>query len=445
MGLGEKIRDGLKSETFRQVAVTYSGQIVGSGIGFLIQIFLRRQLDPADYGVYAMASQIGGMAIVLTDVGLSHAMIRFGSKWLADEPDSPKGMARCTVALIARLILAVIVSIVGVLTAKWFVTTFYTETPRLLETLRWAYVGLIGHTLFSFWMFFSQTFQKFGLRSIVTVATSFVRAVAFAVLYGLALLTPTTMIILEAATPLAAALVAFLLPPRGLLKVPRRMMREAMDEILPYLRFTGPLIVADTIFAQLDVVMLGAIAGDRPTGLYQTAWTYAMVLGFLNMSVANVLFPKITSFSDIAALSSFIKKALKLTGLLAVATLPSIPFLAWWIPFFETQYVGAETIFYIMYVGLVFDLIVGPLSYALYSLDRPDVLVKVAMIKVALNITGNYLLIPEFGAEGAAWATILTRVLGGIIAVVIIVRTIKENLPPGGPGSDDPGKSAEPV
>lgn len=419
------VRSAIESRLAREVLMTYSGQILGSGIGFVIQLLLQKELGPADYGILSIAVSVGTFAGVLTDVGLSHAMIRFGSKWLADAPGTPKGMARCAAALRVRLALAAAVSVAGYLAAGWILRTFYAGTPGLEGPLRWIFVTLFAHTLFGYWMFFIQTFQRFGLRSLVTVGTSVVRLGAYLALAAAGMVTPSAMVLLDAGVNFASFLVAMRFSPRGILRPPPEELRAAYREILPYLRFTGVLIVADTVFNELDVLMLGMLADEATTGLYRAAWTYAMVLNFLSMSVSNVLFPKITSFSDVGELKIFIRKALKLTAALAAATLPALPAVSWWIPWYEPRYADAVGIFWIMYVGVAFDLVIGPLGYTLYSLNRPDVLVKLAILKVALNAGGNLLLIPAYGAQGAAWATIITRVFGGLIAVAVMVHIIR--------------------
>jgi O-antigen/teichoic acid export membrane protein len=301
--------------------------------------------------------------------------------------------------------------------------------------LRWVFITLFAHTLFGYWMFFIQTFQKFGLRSIVTVCTAVLRLGAYLVLAAAGLVTPVAMIVLDASVNFASFLVAMRFSPRGLLRSRPDELKAAYREILPYLRFTGVLIIADTVYNELDVLMLGMLSDEASTGLYRAAWTYAMVLGFLNMSVSNVLFPRITSFTDTGEMKIFIRKTLRMTVALTVATLPALPIVSWWIPWYSPRYAAAVDVFWIMYAGLAFDLALGPLAYALYSLNRPDVLVKLAILKVVLNVVANLALIPEYGAHGAAWSTLICRVLGGLIAVAVMVRVIRSTQNTAGSGS----------
>ena len=115
----KRLRPGL----IRDIAVTYCGTIIGSGIGFIIQLYLQKALGPGDYGILGLATSIGSLAGVLTDIGLSDAMIRFAGKYRSDDPD--KAMARCTAALLGRLGLVVIVTGVGYAAARWIAVTVY--------------------------------------------------------------------------------------------------------------------------------------------------------------------------------------------------------------------------------------------------------------------------------------------------------------------------------
>jgi O-antigen/teichoic acid export membrane protein len=336
-------------------------------------------------------------------------------------------MAFCSAALRLRLGLALIVSGVGYLTSGWILSTFYSHAPNLGGPLKLVFLTLTAQTLFSYWMFFAQALQWFGLRAAVTVGAALLRISAYLALAALKLVTVTSMIVLDASVNLVAFLTAMQFSPRGIFRPAGAELKAAYGDLLPYLRFTGVLIVADTIFNELDVLMLGMLADEETTGLYRTAWTYAMVLGFLGMSVSNVLFPKIASLSTIEAAEPVVKKALTLTSLLAVATLPALPIVGFWIPWYEPEYASAVSIFYIMYLGAAFDLVIGPLTFMLFSLNRPDVLAKIAIGKVTLHAAANWILIPMYGAHGAAWASVVTRVLGGLLATAVMWHTIRRS------------------
>jgi O-antigen/teichoic acid export membrane protein len=381
-------------------------------------------MGPADYGLLGLAASAGTLAGVLTDLGLSHAMVRFGSKYLVE--DEPRAMSRFSAALAIRLILTLIVTTVGFLSARYMALELFSK-PELLRPLRFMFLTSLGPVLFSFWMFFIQTFQRFFTRSAVTIATALVRVGLITSLFFLFDLTPTSVIVADSLASLLGFAIGMAFSPRGLLSTSRTDLKEASLELIPYCRFTGILIVGDILFNELDTFMLGVMSEAEVVGIYRAAWTYAAVVGFLNQSVANVLFPKVTAINDVSQLRAYIRRMVSLTGGLTLAMLPLLPLVAWWIPFYEAQYQAAVPVFYIMFVGLVVDLLVGPISYVLYSLDRPGILSSIGIFKIVLNFTANLTLIPIYGAHGAALATVLTRVIGGIVTVVIVARGVRES------------------
>ncbi len=412
----ERAREGLarlpELRLVGEVAVTYGGQAVGSGIGFAIQLFLQRTLGPADYGILALATSIGTLSALFTDAGISHAMVRFGSRYLAEDPD--RAMPRFLAALLLRLGLTLFVTAVGLVGSSWLAVSVF-EKPDLIEPIVWVYLGLTSSTLYSFWMYYAQSRQRFALRSGVAVFSAVLRMSAVAALWGAALLAPTTMIMVDAAVCFTGFLVGSVLSARQLFRWDGPEIRESLGQIVPYCRFTGLLLLAEGIASELDTFMLGMFSTEDTVGMYRAAWNYGMILLFLNVSVSSVLFPKASVLSQPDEVRAFLRRVFRVTTALAICTLPLLPLVSWWIPWYESRYADAAPIFYVMYIGIVFELVIGPFGYAFFSLDRPSLLVMVAVIRMVLNGVGNFLLIPAFGAEGAAWSTVATRIVGGCI------------------------------
>jgi O-antigen/teichoic acid export membrane protein len=190
-----RVRAALSSPVFREVAVTYSGQLVGSGIGFLIQILLQRKLGSADYGLLSLAGSVGMLTAVVTDMGLSHAMVRFASRDLAEgRPD--RAMAAFAAAFWLRMALAAVVALVGFASAD-LVAQFVFDKPDLAEPLAWQFLGVFAGTAYGYWVFFIQSWQRFGLRSLVQVGLAGVKLAAFGTLWLFNVLTPSTAIMLD--------------------------------------------------------------------------------------------------------------------------------------------------------------------------------------------------------------------------------------------------------
>lgn len=421
----DRLRRALSTPLFREVAVTYSGQLFGSGIGFLIQILLQRKLGAGDYGLLGLAGSVGMLTAVATDLGISHAMVRFASRYLAEQR-ADLAMARFAAGFWMRMALAAVVSVVGFASAR-LVAVHVFDKPDLQWPLACQFLGVFTGTAYGFWVFFIQSWQRFKLRSLVQAVVALAKLGAFGFMWMFNVITPSTAVVLDLSVNAVGFAVGMAVSPRGLFRVPRvEWVAAARSDILPWCKYTGVMILGDVLFNELDTFMLGVYSSEEVVGMYRCAWTYAMVLGFLNSSVSSVLFPKVSAITGDHELRQFMKSIVKMTTLLAIATLPVLPFISWWIPYYDVKYADAVPVFYLMYIGIVFELIVGPLHYALYALDRPQVLVLNAFAKIAMNAAGNVFLIPLYGALGAAAATIVTRIFGGLFTLWFIRRILQE-------------------
>jgi len=414
------LKPGIRLGLLKDIAVTYSGTVIGSGIGFLIQIYLQKSLGPADYGILALATSAGSLATVLTDAGLSDAMIRFAGKYRRADPE--RAMTHCTAALLARLVLVALVTTVGYLAARWIAVDLY-EEPDLAAPLAWVFLGMAGGALYGYWTYFIQAYERFMVRSTVNVTLALIRLAAVAGVSAAALLTPTSMVVLDAAVNFTGFLIGLAFSPRGVLRpsgigldaASRDALLESWRELIPYCRFTGILIIGDTVFNETDTLMLGHFVNADEVGIYRVAWTYATLVTFLNIAAGSVIFPKVSQLSDRGDIGRFLREAAPILLTLAALTVPYAVAVHFWLPWYDSRYALAVPLFYLLYLGLVADLFAGSLSLALFSLDRPGVLTWVSLLKIALNIGGNVALIPVYGVFGAALATLMTRILGGIV------------------------------
>ncbi len=416
----------------RDITVTYAGTVLGSGIGFVIQLYLQKNLGPEDYGILGLATAVGSLAGVFTDIGLSDAMIRFAGKHRDHEPD--KAMARCAAALLARLVLVVLVGAVGFFCADYVAVTLY-EKPDLRTPLVFVFLGMAGGSLYGYWTYFIQAYERFFTRSAVNVALSAVRLVAVITLGASALLSPTSMIILDAAVNLSGFLLGLAFSPRGLLRAlhpkQRAVIRASLRELVPYCKYTGLLIIGDTIFNETDTLMLGYFVSAEEVGTYRVAWTYVMIVTFLNIAAGSVIFPKLSRLKKTDDIGRFLGDCMPTLLGMGLLTVPYAVAVYFWLPWFDARYAAALPIFYLLYAGLLFDLIAGSLSLALFSLERPGILAMVSVLKIVLNVVANVVLIALFGVLGAAIATLITRVIGGVLYLIALSRALQGPASPG--------------
>lgn len=177
---------------------------------------------------------------------------------------------------------------------------------------------------------------------------------------------------------------------------------------------------------RLDQWILGSMSGARELGLYSVAVAWAEALFFLPTALASVLRPDVVreSASDAARRSaSIFRIATVLTVPLAVGMVLLAPFLCATV--FGEEFRGSIDDLRWLVPGGFGIVALKILGATLTAQGKP--LLETAAIGVAFvsTIVLDVLLIPRLGGSGAAIASSLAYLLGGLVACAIFVFTFK--------------------
>ncbi len=157
---------------------------------------------------------------------------------------------------------------------------------------------------------------------------------------------------------------------------------------------------------RLDFLLLNLMTGPAVLGVYAIASKFAELLKIPAMAITYVLYPK---FAREGRASAFEKsrRLLPPAGLLtAAAIIPlwlSVGFLIPWVygPAFQPAIVPAR----IILLGLILEGVAGVITAFLYGIGHPGLNSLAMGAGLAITVVLDLLLIPRFGATGAAVAS----------------------------------------
>lgn len=191
----------------------------------------------------------------------------------------------------------------------------------------------------------------------------------------------------------------------------------------------GAIGGVQAINGNLDILMVGALAGPAEAGLYRAATSLAAITSFGLVVVNLVIMPKIAALHktfDHAAMQAVITRSVNLISLLALAGAAFLYFVG---PFviatlFGAGYSGAYWALVILAAGQFANAVFGPVALVLNMTG----LEKLTLIGVGLstiaNIILNLALVPQYGIEGAAIATATSMFLwNATLAVTLRAKT----------------------
>jgi len=87
---------------------------------------------------------------------------------------------------------------------------------------------------------------------------------------------------------------------------------------------------------------------------------------------------------------------------------------------YGTDFIPSVSLFQILIGAFILLTILNPFILVGHSLNKPQLFTLIAGINLVLHFVGNLIFIPPYGAIGAAYVTLVARVLGGIIGFMIV-------------------------
>jgi O-antigen/teichoic acid export membrane protein len=178
---------------------------------------------------------------------------------------------------------------------------------------------------------------------------------------------------------------------------------------------------------RINIYLLGFFVGNGAVGLYFTALNLGEKLSVFTQSISSVLLPRIASMGteeERNQLTSIVSRFTMVFMLvLSIVIFFIIDFLA---PVLGHEYKETPFFLKILLPGISLLAVEKLLSNDLAARGKPEINMNVSIFNVIFSTILNIILIPEYGATGAAIATSISYSLSFIIKAVIFKKVTGE-------------------
>jgi len=199
---------------------------------------------------------------------------------------------------------------------------------------------------------------------------------------------------------------------------------------MPPIMLMFSVILAQTIYCNSDMTMLGLIKGDFEVGLYSTSVKIYNLVNQVVASIALVVMPQLSvgfAKSDYKQVNYLLRYALSFIVTLGLPCIVGLNVIAK--PIIGViggeEYLGASISLHILTLALMCSFFGGWIgNMMLIPAGRESVCLKVGIISAVLNVILNFLMIPVWGLNGAAFTTFIAELVG----ILLVVRKIDNNI-----------------
>jgi O-antigen/teichoic acid export membrane protein len=400
--------------TARGIAALASGEVLGKVATLALIVIAARSLGEADYGVFAYALALGTLLAVFPSWGFDTTVIQEGSA-------APDRLPRLLAELLAaRTLIAVPLSAVAI-------------GVELLR--RGGDAGLASAMVL---LACSLDTYSDAFRAVATAREAQGRSAAVLVLQrvvsALAVVAAIALglgLVGVAAGFLSGSVVGALVMSRAVVRLGirpdwRALTWRGIRRLVRTSHVAGVTGLASAALFRIDAVLLGLLAGDAAVGTYSAAYRLLETILFVTWAVSRAVFPVIASNPEAPRVRRGFERGFTLLtviflpyGVVLLLRGEELMALVFGAAFADD---GAAVLRWLAFAPILFAL--GYLaSYALMA-RGPDLrIVAGSVAALVVNIVLNLVLIPGFGAEGAAAATVVAYLVEGALIGFFMVRT----------------------
>lgn len=412
----EFVMRGLRSRLAKAGGLVLSATILSGAMGTAALLLTIRHLSLEAFGILTVALTTMQLVGMFSNFGLNETLITLVSR--AESSEQRYDVKTCLSAILQlRLIITAVVIAAGFLLARPIAEHLFHQ-PELGVPLRLSVLGACGVSLCQFSLTALQASRSYVRYAVVGLVRSSSILMALAILAAFGHLTLTAALYVNIAAPFLAFATSPSLAHLGLIKIDGSLL-QFTRQIWSFSKWISIQNLCSMFFSRLEIYFLTAFASPAVLGIYSVAFKLCGGILVLEATNRTVLFPEIARRAGTPKLSSFARGSLGaltiLGGLvwgLGVLASPLIPTLL------GAHYAASVPIFLVLLTARALYIPLTPLVLLFFATDQTRSGAHYALFQLLLLVGVGLLLIPNYGAKGAAWTQVV--VAAAAVGYVVI-------------------------
>ncbi|MCU0642062.1 MAG: oligosaccharide flippase family protein [archaeon] len=418
----------------KSTIIVFVGIFLSKLFTYVYRIVIARYYGPEVYGLLSLALMVAGWFTAFSALGLSEGLLRYIAVYRAGKKaDRIRYLIKFSLAILGFS--SIFAGVLLYFTSDLIAVSIF-KSPELAIFLKiFAFCVPITVLLGPF-LSTLRAFERINLYSGISNILQNAAKLAIILLFifvgvnsgGVALSYVLGML----ATLIAAYLACRYYLPQvfGAARIPGAERTEIMKEVFSY---SWPLLFLGfftSVFYWLDTFAIGFFRTTMEVGIYNAAIPLSLLLFFVPELFTQLFFPMITKeFSRknvrlVREMTQQVGKwifALNLPVLMIMVLFPGVVLNV----FFGSEYLAAEMSLRLLAIGALFASVTGLSTNLLSAIGKSRLIFYNFVAAAIVNFVLNWMLVPDYGMVGAAFATMITYFVLGTMALVQARRYTK--------------------
>ncbi len=397
-------------------------------IGYMIMIFITNKFGAQGYGEYALAITILSVALVFSKFGLDTSIVRIiGEAKLLINKNGIIQILKKT--FVITFVIGIFFSLLFLNFSDEIAVKIINSTniTNELELIGWL---IIPATIIYLIAAYFQAYKKVVIYMLFNTFLLNIILLSLLVIFEYLEIVyrPFYLYALSICITFLIAIIILLFSLNSLTAVRNRIVKYNFSKIL---RVSLPMLLSSSFILIInwsDIIMLSIFSTEKNIGIYNASQRISEISSITLFAINAIATPKFVEFyskNDMKGLQSTVVKSTKLI------LISSFPILTIFILFPKTilsingpEFILGYMALTFLCIGKFFNSISGSVGYILQMTNNQKAFQNVMFLAAMINIFLNYLFIPKFGYNGAAFASMITVIVWNTILVVIIKRKL---------------------
>jgi len=416
----------------KESIISFSGIFYGSINRYLYSALLARWVGPEYLGIYSMANAIMLISEVLSKMGMETGVMRFVSR-LDPDKDNDKISEIIASAIKMCAFFSLFFMIMLISCSSYIVSNILSEQSLMVSVLIVFAISIPFNASTLVAAAATQGYKKLKYKSIVTqFINPTILLVSMIICYWF--FSPESALMFPMLITGIVGCIAMFQPLKYLSGIrPQQIIKTKFNYDL--LNFSYPfmfVIILQTFMHWMDILMLGYFTNASNVGLYHPAARTAGLLQALLISFISIYAPMISQFHSEKNILKMNQTYKMVSRWLLVFSIPiSIMFILFpenILSLFGKEYISSANVLIILTISTLLQAIFGAASPTLGMSGFTRLVLINTCVAFILNLGLNYTLIPLYGINGAAYATLITLTIVGFIRATQVRIFLKMNL-----------------
>ena len=382
-----------------------TGEVTSRLFKLVTIVFATRQLGVAGWGVFSYALAFMSFFFVLSDIGVNTFITREMSK---DNPDKYYYLSSATIIKLSLMLSAFVVALL--------LAPHLGKVKLGMDIIVTLSLFGLSDGIKEFALSINRSFGKMEREAFSRIITNCVILIVGSILL-LQKATPLSLAIAYTIGSLSANIYIFWVLRKELGQIRFKITKADFKIIYD---FSWPLIIISlfSFIFSLDSIMLGQLKSVADVGLYAAAQRLVQFTSIVPSFIAIALFPILSKNETSKEKdTNILEKTMTIVFALGIPMTIAAFLLRQKIIvlIFGTTYLAGSLTFGILAISILASFPNIILSNVIFAKNLQRIFITATLTGVVVNIILNFVLIPRYGAIGAAISTTTTQLLITII------------------------------